>query len=219
MIFSMARSYIERAGDVSIPFLFDEKPILVPGSSVGRRSGGARKVPVVPLARIQSERLRRLALASGFRLLRSFGLDRLDAAVRGWQAQMAEDLDDHRRIFNACPERVEGAEMIFKAPDTQRLRERFVSRSSSSSSSHRLALSRDRGGQAHRHLIKRGLAIDVALDVLLHRRAKPRPRAIEQTGGVEVRLVRDAIVRELLSRDLADGVEEHDVPQVVRAFV
>jgi len=29
---------------------------------------------------------------------------------------VAEDLDDHRRIFDACPERVEGAAMIFKAP-------------------------------------------------------------------------------------------------------
>jgi len=29
---------------------------------------------------------------------------------------MPEDLDDHRRIFDACPERVEGAAMIFKAP-------------------------------------------------------------------------------------------------------
>jgi hypothetical protein len=29
---------------------------------------------------------------------------------------MAEDLDDHRRIIDACPERVEGAAMIFKAP-------------------------------------------------------------------------------------------------------
>jgi len=29
---------------------------------------------------------------------------------------MAEDLGDHRRIFDACPERVEGAAMIFKAP-------------------------------------------------------------------------------------------------------
>ena len=28
---------------------------------------------------------------------------------------MAEDLDDHRRIFDACPERAEGAAMIFKA--------------------------------------------------------------------------------------------------------
>jgi hypothetical protein len=29
---------------------------------------------------------------------------------------MAEELDNHRRIFDACPERVEGAAMIFKAP-------------------------------------------------------------------------------------------------------
>ena len=29
---------------------------------------------------------------------------------------MAEDLNDHRRIFDACPEGVEGAAMIFKAP-------------------------------------------------------------------------------------------------------
>jgi hypothetical protein len=27
---------------------------------------------------------------------------------------MAGDLDDHRRIVDACPERVEGASMIFK---------------------------------------------------------------------------------------------------------
>ena len=29
---------------------------------------------------------------------------------------MAEDFDNHRRIFDACPEPVEGAAMIFKAP-------------------------------------------------------------------------------------------------------
>jgi len=29
---------------------------------------------------------------------------------------MAEDLDDHRRIFDACPEPAEEAAMIFKAP-------------------------------------------------------------------------------------------------------
>ena len=30
--------------------------------------------------------------------------------------KMREDLGDHRRIFNACPELVEGAAMIFRAP-------------------------------------------------------------------------------------------------------
>jgi hypothetical protein len=29
---------------------------------------------------------------------------------------MAQDFDNHRRIFDACPERVEGAAMIFKLP-------------------------------------------------------------------------------------------------------
>jgi len=78
----------------------------------------AREVfQIAPHARTQSERRRRLALAGGFRLLRLSGIDRLDAPGTrrraGWQAQMAEDLDDHRRIFDACPER--GAAMIFKA--------------------------------------------------------------------------------------------------------
>src|SRR5918996_2568851 len=34
----------------------------------------------------------------------------------GRQAEMGEDFDNHRRIFDACPERVEGAVMTFKAP-------------------------------------------------------------------------------------------------------
>jgi hypothetical protein len=29
---------------------------------------------------------------------------------------MAEDFDNHRRVFDACPERVERTAMIFKAP-------------------------------------------------------------------------------------------------------
>jgi len=44
---------------------------------------------VAPLARIQGERRRRLALASGFRLLRSFGLDRLDAPGHAAERGMA----------------------------------------------------------------------------------------------------------------------------------
>src|ERR1700741_2370004 len=34
---------------------------------------------------------------------------------------MAEDFDNRRRIFDACPERVEGAAMIFKAPQLGQL--------------------------------------------------------------------------------------------------
>jgi hypothetical protein len=38
---------------------------------------------IAPHARTQSERLRRLASATGFRLLRSFGIDRIAAPARG----------------------------------------------------------------------------------------------------------------------------------------
>src|SRR5262249_57753335 len=35
----------------------------------------------------------------------------------GAPGQMSENLDDHRRIFDACAEqRIEGAAMVFKAP-------------------------------------------------------------------------------------------------------
>jgi len=64
---------------VPIPSLLDEKPTVVPvGSAGGGREGRERSL-FAPLARILSERLRRLVLATGFRLLRSFGIDRLDA--------------------------------------------------------------------------------------------------------------------------------------------
>ena len=99
--------------------MVDEKPTFVPGCSAGGGREACETSFIQLLARIQSEQRRRLALASGFRLLRSFGIDRLDApalaAGRGSAAQMAEDFDDHRRIFDACPDRVEGAAMIFKA--------------------------------------------------------------------------------------------------------
>ena len=46
----------------------------------GRVGGGAE---IAPVGRTQSERRRRLGLASGFLLLRSFGIDRLDAPAHG----------------------------------------------------------------------------------------------------------------------------------------
>ena len=66
---------------MSIPFLLDEKPTVVP-RRLGRRESSRevrKRCLMAPLARTQSERRRRLALASGFRLLRSSGIDRLDA--------------------------------------------------------------------------------------------------------------------------------------------
>ena len=65
------------------PFVLvlDEKPTVVPAGSAGEQSRGAQEVLMAPLARIQNERRRRLALAGGFRLLRLSGIDRLDAPV------------------------------------------------------------------------------------------------------------------------------------------
>ena len=64
---------------MSIPFLLDEKPTVVRGCC-GESGREAREISFIQLlARTQSDQHRRLALASGFRLLRSFGLDRLDA--------------------------------------------------------------------------------------------------------------------------------------------
>src|SRR5262245_26003425 len=73
------RSYIAAPAGLSIPFLLDEKSTVVPVRLAGEQSGGKRKVSYGGLGRTQGERRRRLALAGGFRLLRSFGIDRLDA--------------------------------------------------------------------------------------------------------------------------------------------
>src|SRR5262245_30835484 len=61
-----------RTGRMSIVFLFDENPDVASAGSGGTAVGGARSVPITPLARTQSERRRRFALATGFRLLRLF---------------------------------------------------------------------------------------------------------------------------------------------------
>src|SRR5215468_4461835 len=48
-----------------------------------RRSQVRAGQEIAPVGRTQSERRRRLALAGGFRLLRSFGIDRLDTPAHG----------------------------------------------------------------------------------------------------------------------------------------
>ena len=77
---------------MSIRLSVDEKPNVAPAGSGGERSEAREVFRIAPLARTQSERRRRLALASGFRLLRSFGIDRIArrGARRGAgrQAQM-----------------------------------------------------------------------------------------------------------------------------------
>jgi hypothetical protein len=44
------------------------------------------------------------------------GPGRCSGRCPGGQAEMGEDLGDHGRIFDACPEPVEGAAMIVKVP-------------------------------------------------------------------------------------------------------
>ena len=72
---------------MSIPFLLDENPTVLPVGSDGDGREVRERFLVASLARIQGERRCRLVLASGFRLLRLSGIDRLDepgsAAGRG----------------------------------------------------------------------------------------------------------------------------------------
>ena len=72
---------------MSIPFLLDKKPTVVPGGSAGERSGGARKVPY-GAARSNSERAAPSAcVGKRYWAVRLSGIDRLDepahAAGRG----------------------------------------------------------------------------------------------------------------------------------------
>jgi hypothetical protein len=64
---------------MSISFLFDKNPDFASAGS-GSAAVGEREVfQITALAQTQSERLCRLALATGFRLLRLSGIDRIDA--------------------------------------------------------------------------------------------------------------------------------------------
>jgi len=65
----MTGAISQEPAELSIRFLVDERRTVVPVGS-GRRGVGMRAdwVAMEPLARSPSERLRRLALASGFRL-------------------------------------------------------------------------------------------------------------------------------------------------------
>ena len=118
--FSMTGAISQDRDRCQFLFCLMKNPLLYRSARPESGREARERFLMAPLARTQSERRRRLALASGFRLLRSSGIDRLDAPGTrrgaGRQAQMAEDFDDHRRIFDACPEPVEGAAMIFKAP-------------------------------------------------------------------------------------------------------
>jgi len=69
---------------MSIAFLLDEKPIVVPGGSAGEHSGGARKVTVmvVPLARTQSITARRIYSATDLFLTPTFLITNAEAIIK-----------------------------------------------------------------------------------------------------------------------------------------
>jgi hypothetical protein len=82
------RRYIADWESCQFPFVLDEKATVVAGGAVGKRRERRERFFIAPLGRSQGEPRRRLALACGFALFRSFGIDRLDApayaAGRGW---------------------------------------------------------------------------------------------------------------------------------------
>jgi hypothetical protein len=98
------RSLIAGPGELSIPFLLDEKSTVVPVRLAGEQSGGKRKVSYGD-ARSNSERA-----APSTRVGRRFSAPQIvwnrstrragaRGGPRGRQAQMTEDFDNHRRII------------------------------------------------------------------------------------------------------------------------
>ena len=63
-------------------FCLIKNPLLCRSARPGNSREAREMSLFAPLARTQSERRRRLALASGFRLVRSFGIDRIAAPAR-----------------------------------------------------------------------------------------------------------------------------------------
>src|SRR5262245_28763573 len=117
MTFSMAGAISQDRQRCQFPFLLDEKPTFVPlrlgRRAVGRCAKGA--------ARSNSERAASSACVGRrfcfVHIVWNRSTRRAGAGHgAGRQAQMAEEFDNHRWIFNAHPGPAEGAAMIFKAP-------------------------------------------------------------------------------------------------------
>src|SRR5262245_51838617 len=64
------------------PFLLDENPLLYRSAWLESSREASERFLKETLGRTQSERRRRLALAGGFRVLRLFGIERLDVPAR-----------------------------------------------------------------------------------------------------------------------------------------
>src|SRR5262249_10513151 len=81
--FSMTSSYRTTCRDVNSFFCLMKKPRLCRSARPESSREVRKRCLRAPFARTQSEPRRRLALASGFALFRSFGIDRLDELAHG----------------------------------------------------------------------------------------------------------------------------------------
>ena len=75
----MAGAIAQDRESCQFSFVLDENPLLYRSARPESDREVRERFLVAPLARIQGEQRRRLALASGFRLLRLSGINRLDA--------------------------------------------------------------------------------------------------------------------------------------------
>ena len=82
LFFSMTGAISQDRESCQFLFCLMKNPLLYRSARPESGREGRERFFMEPLARTQSERRRRLALASGFRLVRSFGIDRIAAPAR-----------------------------------------------------------------------------------------------------------------------------------------
>src|SRR5262245_5482068 len=83
MTFSMAGAIPQPRQSCQFLFCLMKNPLLYRSAWPESSREASKRFLMETLSRTQSERRRRLALAGGFRLLRSFGIDRLDTPAHG----------------------------------------------------------------------------------------------------------------------------------------
>src|SRR5215468_8328488 len=119
--FSMGGAISQSRQSCQFLFCLMKNPLLYRSCLAGEQSGGKRKVSYGD-ARSNSERAAPSACVgkrfSAPKIVWNRSTRRAGArgGAVGRQAQMTEDFDNHRRIIDVYPERVEGAAIIFKAP-------------------------------------------------------------------------------------------------------
>ena len=112
--FSMTGVIFQDRERCQLAFCFTIKnPLLCRSARPGSSREARERSLFAPLARTQSERRRRLALASGFRLVRSFGIDRIAAPARAVGCTSEEIPRDTRHDvkddLNGCSKSIAGS--------------------------------------------------------------------------------------------------------------